>query len=128
MIKIVKKLIYYRDIKLFFRIFLVDVKLGFRGWQSFIPFKKIKTGKHRIFVPIEKTIKYVKFYLYLRQRLGIGITCLKRSFLLCHMIRSYGQEAVINFGVIKQADKLVGHCWVKDIDTDGEYEYLFSYS
>ena len=129
MAKIIKKLAYYRDIKLLFRIFLAYIKLSLCEGKSLISFD----GRDRILpkgarktTDVKKIIKYVNFYLYSCKSLGIGIACLKRSMLLCYMLRLYGKDAAVNFGVRKFAGKFIGHCWVKDIDKVNSYDVLMS--
>jgi len=129
MVKIIKKLAYYRDIRLLFRVFLTYIKLSLREGKALISFddKDRKLPITRKTTDVKKIIKYVNFCLYGCKSLGIGTACLKRSMLLCYMLRLYGKDVAINFGVRKFAGKFIGHCWVKDIDEVNSYDVLFSY-
>lgn len=52
----------------------------------------------------------------LRER-GLKYTCLRRSLLLFHFLRYYGQKVVINFGIKWKGNDLTGHSW---LTLDGE--------
>jgi hypothetical protein len=45
-------------------------------------------------------------------KVGIEYSCLRRSFLLFHFLRYYGQEVAINFGVKWEGIDLTGHSWL----------------
>ena len=119
--KMIRRLLYYRDLKLLFAVFITSLKISLissvQGYQSGVtsvpPINKTKNADRN------KISKYVNFYLYLRSKLGIRQSCLTYSLLFCHMLRRAGINAKINFGARKNRKgdssgdlPLVGHCWV----------------
>lgn len=136
--KIIKKILYYRDIRLFWRIFVTALKFFFRSsvkkHQSplSLRFKKLSSVENP---DIGKITKYVNFYTFIRGKLGFKETCLTYSLLLYHVLRRAGVEAKINFGAKKTDFKsitglnIIGHCWVTIGNEEKETieQMIFSY-
>ena len=136
--KLLKKLFYYSDFRLFFRILIISLKISYRtsifACKSLIPlanFRKNRKNK----VDTKKIVNYVHFFLHLRKKIGLKNTCLTYSILLCRLLRESGINARINFaskkeeGLLNKEFPFSGHCWVSmsEKDTPGEWEVIFRY-
>jgi len=125
-----RKLKYYRDIKLLFRIFLLSFKVSLfpSRYLRLLANSKPKTKKSG---ETKRIIKYVSLCLFIRRRLGLSYSCLTRSILICHVLRKKGIDARVSFGVKRKELSGRGHCWVsvgKDIlGSPLDYETIFSY-
>lgn len=137
--KIIKKILYYKDIGLLWKIFITSLKI------SFTPF--IKKQQPPLFLSsfkktpsienpdIDKITKYVNLYTFIRRKLGFKETCLTHSLLLYHVLRRAGVEAKINFGAKKTDYKsitglnMIGHCWVTigDEKKESNEQLIFNY-
>lgn len=129
---IIRKLFYYRDLKLLLKIFICSLKI------SFISFIK---GPHLAILampPINtrtvkntdryKITRYVNFHFFIRRKFGIYYSCLMRSILLCYMLREAGIKARVDFGAKKINGRLSGHCWVNENQKEVEgYQTIFKY-
>ncbi len=139
-IKTIKKILYYRDVKLLWRVFTATLKISFissirqRQLLNFLisPKKMVLTKN----ADREKITRYVNLYTFIRSKLGFKETCLTYSLLLCHVLRRAGIDAKMNFGAKKKEVKknaedlnLIGHCWVtinkEEIQTP--YQRIFTY-
>lgn len=119
--RFVKKLIYYSDVKLLLRIFIVSAKITFslikknQSPLALIPPVNKHAAGH---ADKNKINKYVNLCIFIRRGLGFSDACLMYSTLLCYMLREAGVEAKINFGAKKTAPgsitglNSIGHCWV----------------
>ncbi|HEC69849.1 MAG TPA: lasso peptide biosynthesis B2 protein [Candidatus Omnitrophica bacterium] len=136
--KFLKKLFYYSDFRLFFRIFIISLKISYRtsisSGKSLIllaNFRKDKKNK----VDTKKIINYVHLFLHLRKKIGLKNTCLTYSILLCRVLRESGINARINFASKKEEDLLnkefpfSGHCWVSvsEKNVSSDWEVIFKY-
>lgn len=121
-IKTIKKILYYRDVKLLWRVFTASLKISFissiRRSQllNFLVSPKKNITKN---ADENRIIKYVGFCVFIRKKLGIRDTCLTYSILLCNILRRAGIDAKVNFGAKKREENgnpedlnLIGHCWV----------------
>lgn len=109
--EICRKALYYRDMALLCRIFLVSLRISLAHPEKVAKFADVevrgRTGNR------EKITRYVGLCLRLRARFGMRNTCLTHSVLLARMLRGHGMDAKVNFGVQKNGgDRLAGHCWV----------------
>jgi hypothetical protein len=134
------KFLYYRDIRLHFYIFFASVKLPI----SFFPEQK-KGSIHQINQKVrlkrktedrDKISRYISLYFRLLGKLGFRNTCLTRSALLCYVLRKYGFNAQMNFGIKTDAYRdhidpsFLGHCWVSvahDNLKEPDYETISQY-
>ncbi len=121
--KTIKKILYYRDVKLLWRVFTASLKFFFissirqRQLLNFsISPKKMVLTKN---ADTDKIYKYVCLCLFILRKLGFRHTCFTHSILLCRMLRQAGIAARVNFGAKKKEEKenaedlnLIGHCWV----------------
>lgn len=137
--RIIKSLLYYRDIKFLIKIFITSIKISFisliKGPQSLVdilPPINISALKN---ADREKINKYVNLYIFICRKIGIRNTCLTRSILLCYILRQSGIDAKVNFGA-KKADSqsrtglnMIGHCWVTvgDEKLQLDEKLIFSY-
>ncbi len=135
-----KKIFYYRDIKLHFYIFFASLKFPI----SLFPEQKKGSlhrlnqivGSKKIIEDKNKISRYVSLYFTLLGKLGFRNTCLTRSALLCYVLRKHGYNAQMNFGIKTDPERdnidpsFLGHCWVsmvndnhkeKDYDTLSQY-------
>lgn len=129
-IKTIKKILYYRDVKLLWRVFTASLKISFissvRQGRLLnllkLPEKTIPAKKE----DMDKIYKYVCLCLFILRKLGFRHTCFTSSLLLCYILRQAGVAASVNFGARKTEGELVGHCWVsqgRDVITD--YQTIF---
>ena len=131
-IKTIKKILYYRDVKLLWRVFTASLKISFissirqRQLLNFsISPKKMVLTKN---ADTDKIYKYVCFCLFILRKLGFRYTCFTHSILLCRMLRQAGIEASVNFGARKAGRELEGHCWVSHSEaTTVDYQTIFTY-
>ena len=136
--KIIKKILYYKDVGLLWKIFITSIKISFISFlkkhQSplSLRFKKISSVENP---DIGKITKYVNFYTFIRRKLGFKECCLTYSLLLYHMLKQAGIEAKINFGAKKTDYKsitglnMIGHCWVSigDEKKETNEQLIFNY-
>jgi len=66
---------------------------------------------------IERVIYLCNRIMGILRKRGFKYTCLRRSLLLFHFLRYYGQKVIINFGIKWKGDDLTGHSW---LTLDGE--------
>lgn len=128
---IIKKIIYYRDIKLLLRICLTDIKILFilkkdnRSIAGVIP--PVNRNSKKI-SDINKITRYVDLCMFIFRKSGFEDTCLTRSVLLCSVLRRAGIEAKVNFGTEHKDGRFVGHCWLDYNKEEGKgYKLLCSY-
>jgi len=123
-----KNISYYRDIKLHFYIFYASLKIPI----SIFPEQK-KGSIHQLNQKVsskkktkdkEKITRYISLYFRLLGKFGFSNTCLTRSVLLCYVLRKFGYNAKINFGIKTDPDRdnldlsSLGHCWVSLVNSD----------
>ena len=122
-----KKLYYYRDWRLFFSTSwtaaVISIKISLCGCKDLVSLANLRVGLSG-YREKEKVIKYCQFCTSLRNILGFNNSCLRYSLLLCRMLRVFGHEAVVHFGVDKIKGEFVGHCWV----TLNEQEIITPYT
>ena len=133
-----KKLKYYTDIRLTLHILLASLKVStmfyFQKNKRLIGLANPKRLERRC-GDEEKIARYVNLCLYLRGQLGLKDTCLTQSILLCHMFRKYGIDAKLNFGTQRNEETEIkdlapiGHCWVTigQEDVPGTYQFIYRY-
>jgi len=68
-------------------------------------------------ISIERVIYLCSRIQDMLRRRGLRYTCLRRSLLLFHFLRYYGQRVIINFGIKWKGNDLTGHSW---LTLDGE--------
>jgi len=135
-----KNISYYRDIKLHFYIFYASLKIPI----SLFPEQKNgsihqlnqKVSSKKKTKDKEKITRYISLYFRLLGKFGFRNTCLTRSVLLCYVLRKFGYNTQINFGIETDQNRdnldpsFLGHCWVnlvngnykeKDYDTISQY-------
>jgi len=134
-----KKLLYYRDVKLFLDIIITSLKIFFTSSLKRInaPFYLSPFGKPSSISnsEIDKVTRYVALYTFIRSKLGFRETCFTYSTLLCNVLRRRGVDAHVNFGARKKTNQklddipLAGHCWVtvKDEEMQTGYLKIFQY-
>ena len=119
--KIIKKLIYYSDIRLLIKILITQIKISlFSIKQPHSVITRIPPVNTKIIKSADKNKinRYVNLCVFILRRLGFRYTCLTYSALLCNILRQAGIEARVNFGARKIDCKsraginMVGHCWV----------------
>lgn len=130
--KTVKKFLYYKDVRLLWKVFIASLKISFvssvRQGRLLnllkLPKKTIPAKKE----DSDKIYRYVYFCLFILRKLGFRYTCYTSSILLCYMLRQAGMGVSVNFGVRKMDRELAGHCWVNE---GGEvttgYQTIFTY-
>ena len=136
--KILRNVLYYSNLRLFFYILVTSLKISYRAssfsHQSLIEVANQKKNKY-IRNDEEKIIRYVRLYLRLRKKLGVKDTCLTYSILLCNTLRKFGLDAKISFAAKKETSlpaedfPLSGHCWVSinEKNTPSEWQPIFEY-
>lgn len=133
-----KKILYYSDARLFFRISMISLMIflrtSFFSCKALIALADSKKGK-KTKVGTEKIIRYVHLFLRLRKKLGFKETCLTYSILLCRILREFGLDAKINFAGKKSETlstdtlPISGHCWVSlnGENETGDWNLIFQY-
>lgn len=125
-----RKLKYYRDIKLLLKVFLFSLKVFRSESDSLL---SLTNPEHKALKNegAKKIIKYVNFVLYMRDKLGFKRTCLTKSILLCGTLRQSGINAKVNFGAKKEEGRFRGHCWIgldeEVLEPGGDYQTIFRY-
>ena len=84
---------------------------------------------------IEKITRHVKLWHNLLKNLGIRVTCLTYSLILCRTLRAFGHDVKLNFAAksreIQAEEKLplAGHCWVstEEKETTASWQVIFQY-
>ena len=117
-----KKIFYYRDIKLHFYIFFASLKLPISLFpeqkKGYIHQLNQKIGLKKKTKDKNKISRYISLYFRFLGKLGFRNTCLTRSTLLCYVLREHGYNAQMNFGIKTDPDRdnldpsFLGHCWV----------------
>lgn len=135
----VRRILYYRDLKLLFHIFLASLKFPIFSFpnqkKKFINKINREVSLKRKKEDKDKITKYVGFYSNLLRILGFRNTCLTRSVLLCYVLRKFGFNARLSFGIEADPDKnsldpsFLGHCWVsvEDDYVEKGYETISRY-
>lgn len=136
----VKKIFYYRDIRLHLYIFSASLKLPI----SFFP-EQNRRSIHRLNQKVslkrktedkDKISRYISLYFRFLGKLGLRNTCLTRSALLCYVLRKHGFNAQMNFGIKADSGRenidpsFLGHCWVSEAHDDYKeqgYETISKY-
>lgn len=137
--KIIKKILYYRDVGLLWKVFFTSLKISFvssvKKHQPPLFLSSFKKTSSIENPDIDKITKYVNLYTFIRGKLGFKETCLTYSLLLYHMLRQAGIGAKINFGA-KKTDfqsrtglNMIGHCWVTigDEKKETNEQLIFNY-
>lgn len=128
---IIKKLIYYRDIKFLLRICLLYLRIIYVLKKDNHPVLELIPPVNRDLkkaADIEKITRYKDFCILVFRKLGFKDTCLIRSIIFCSILRSAGMDVRVNFGSMRIDNKLVGHCWLDYNKEEGEnYKLVCSY-
>ena len=137
--KIIKKLLYYKDIGLLIKVFFTSLRISFVFSKNNLSLiiKSIPAVNRQLIKQIDKDKinRYVNLCVFILRRLGFRYTCLTYSALLCNVLRQAGIEARVNFGA-KKIDftsdtgiNMAGHCWVTvgNQKLITSYQYLFKY-
>ncbi len=123
----IRKLEYYKDLRLLWRTFFTSLKVSLSQNNSFISLANPRPRKNA--GEQEKIMRYVNLCLHLRRRLGFKDSCLTSSLLLCNLLRQNGINAHINFSAKKETEKMEGHCWVSvgEEKIVSDYTLIFKY-
>ncbi len=123
----IRKLEYYKDLRLLWRTFFTSLKVSLSQNNSFISLANPRPRKNA--GEQEKIMRYVNLCLHLRRRLGFKDSCLTSSLLLCNLLRQNGINAHINFSAKKETEKMEGHCWVSvgEEKIASDYTLIFKY-
>ena len=130
--RIVRKVLYYSDLKLLLKVLTTSLKISFVSLlekehllvkPASLP--RLESAKQE---NKEKVIRYVNLCLFLRKKLGIRDTCFSRSLFICHMLRQAGLDARVSFGAKRAGERMIGHCWLNQVSEKNiDYQVIFTY-
>jgi len=110
--KFIKKIIFYRNIYLIFRILYYQFLLTTAGGRRAFALLKDQKIYSNSKMTRETIDRYVMFGLRIGAMFGLLNSCLTRSVILCRLYRENGIPARVAFGLTKGNGKLNGHCWL----------------
>ncbi len=134
MIYLIKKLYFYGNIFLIFRILFLQIKFTFT--KNVLKITIVKSKKRKKY-EYEMLKKYVEFVTRIGKKIGLKRTCLSNSLILFRLAKENGYNVKLNFGCKALQDakqnklNVLGHSWIteennKDSDdSQNQYQIIF---
>jgi hypothetical protein len=109
---VLKKIFYFSDIKLLLEIIRLQRVVGRGGGRDAIALLEQPARPFTKPLDREKIDRYVNLGLRIGALFGLLNSCLPRSVIRCMLLRRSGVCARVAFGLSKDREVLIGHCWV----------------
>jgi hypothetical protein len=108
-----KKALYYMDIILVIKILYIYLRVRRSNSKSMLELinnKGVRNKRVNSAKLTKKIRNYCELTFWVLSKLSIYDTCCVRSIVIYRVLRAYGSDASVNFGIV-ESDK-TGHCWV----------------